>query len=65
MSKLRKLRKDRMLTQQELASKAGVSITTISRLEKGQVQASLRTIRALALVFDMSAEEMQEVVAEK
>jgi len=65
MGKLTKLRKEKMLTQQEVAFKAGISITTVSRLEKGRVQASLRTIRALAPVFDMSVEEMQELLVEK
>jgi DNA-binding XRE family transcriptional regulator len=65
VSKLTELRKEKMLTQQELASKAGISITTVSRLENGQVKASLRTIRALAPVFDMGVEEMQKLLAEK
>ena len=65
MDKLAKLRKEKMLTQQEVASKAGISITTVSRLENDRVKASLRTIRALAPVFNMSLEEMQELLVEK
>lgn len=65
MGKLAKLRKEKMLTQQELASKASISITTISRLEKGRVRASLRTIRALAPVLNMSVEEMHKLLTEK
>lgn len=65
MAKLTKLRKEKMLTQQELASKAGLSITTVSRLENGRVKASLRTIRALAPVFDVSVEKMQELLTEE
>lgn len=62
MSTLRKLREEKMLTQQELASKAGISVTTVSRLEKDRVKASLKTIRALAPVFNVSVEEMRDLL---
>ena len=62
MSKLKELRDKRALTQQELATKAGISITTVSRLEKAKVKASLKTTRALAAAFDIGIEEMRQII---
>lgn len=45
---LKSLREDRLLSQNELAAQAGLTVTTISRIETGKVRASLKTIRALA-----------------
>jgi transcriptional regulator with XRE-family HTH domain len=45
---LRQVRIARLLTQKELAAAAGVSFTTVSRLERGDVPAELRTVRKLA-----------------
>ena len=45
---LRKTREKQLLTQRELAAKAKLSPTTVSRLESLQVDAELRTIRKLA-----------------
>src|SRR6185369_16399984 len=45
------------LTQRELASAAGVSRSTVSRLERGVLDAlSLRSIRAVAKVLDVRVE---------
>jgi DNA-binding XRE family transcriptional regulator len=55
---LRKTREKRLLTQRELALKAKVSPTTVSRLESLQVDAELRTIRKLAEALGVEAEEL-------
>jgi transcriptional regulator with XRE-family HTH domain len=59
MGGLRSLRERKMLTQQELAAEAGLTITTISRIETGKVNPSLRTIRALARVLDCNPQELR------
>lgn len=57
-ARLTRLRLDRALTQEELASQASVSKRTIERLETGQsVQASnlVRVLRALHLLAQLEA----------
>jgi len=60
--KMKSLRDERMLTQQELAVKSGLTITTISRIETGRVRPSIRTLRALANVFGYSPEELKRMI---
>ena len=43
--KLREMRKRALLTQQQLADKSSVGITTIVRIERNQVEPQARTIR--------------------
>ncbi len=45
--RLRALRRARLLTQGELAAKAGLSDQNISRLETGNHEPRMRTLRAL------------------
>ena len=51
--KLREARTRRLLTQQELADKAGVGVTTIIRIERNQVEPQFRNIRKLAKALEM------------
>lgn len=46
-ARLRALRRARLLTQGELAEKAGLSDQNISRLETGNHEPRMRTLRAL------------------
>jgi transcriptional regulator with XRE-family HTH domain len=55
---LREAREAKLLTQQELAAAAGVDRTTISLLEAGARNAHLRTIRQLAAVLEVTAEQL-------
>jgi transcriptional regulator with XRE-family HTH domain len=48
LPRLRQVRIARLLTQKELSAAAGVSFTTVNRLERGDVPAELRTVRKLA-----------------
>ncbi len=48
---LREIRKEQMLTQQEVADRAGYSKTAISKLENGYSGARRETIQALARVL--------------
>lgn len=56
--KLRDTRKRAMLTQQELAHKSGVGITTIVRIERDQVEPQGRTIRRLADALGISPSDL-------
>jgi transcriptional regulator with XRE-family HTH domain len=46
--KIRKLRKERRMSQTELAEKAGVALMTISRLERGEHDPHVRTLWHIA-----------------
>ncbi len=56
--RLRDLRKRAMLTQPELAAKSGVGVTTIVRIERGQVEPRAGTIRRLASALDAQASDL-------
>jgi transcriptional regulator with XRE-family HTH domain len=58
--KLRKLRRDAALSQQELAEKANTTQETISRLERGHHAARGRTLRALAEVLGVEPRELMK-----
>jgi transcriptional regulator with XRE-family HTH domain len=47
-AQLREAREQRLLTQEELAARAGVQPFTISRIETDKVEPRFRTIRKLA-----------------
>ena len=57
--KLKTLRQNRGVTQEELASKAGVSYSTVSKLEQGSVKTpSVRTLQKLMLVLSYDLDEI-------
>ena len=56
--KLRETRKRALLTQQQLADKSGVGITTIVRIERNQVEPQARTIRRLAQALSVEPYEL-------
>lgn len=55
--KLREWRQRRLLSQEELAKKAGVGVTTVVRIEGGQ-GARLSTLRKLAHALDVTADQL-------
>jgi putative transcriptional regulator len=56
---LRRIRRERDWTQEELAAKAGCSQQTIASLEKGRMKnPSARTALAIAHALDRSVEEL-------
>ncbi len=57
-AKLRRLRRQAALSQQELAARAGVTQETISRLERGHTAARGRTLRKLADVLGVEPREL-------
>jgi DNA-binding XRE family transcriptional regulator len=50
---LRDLRDDRALSQQELATRAGVSKTTIVHIEAGRIRPHPSTVRKLAAALEL------------
>ena len=50
---LRNARTRRLLTQDELAAKAGVSQSTIANIERNNAEPQFRTIRKLAEALDV------------
>ena len=65
MGGLRTLRHEKMLTQQDLAAKAGLTITTVSGIETGKYNPSFRTIRALAKALGYSPQELKRLLENK
>lgn len=57
-NRLRELREEFSLTQEELAGKVGVSRQTIISLEKGKYSPSLILAFKLAKVFNLKIEEV-------
>lgn len=56
--KLSKIRKEKGLTQQEMAQKAGVGIAQIRRYEKGRSSPTLEVIKNIAKTLGVSADEL-------
>ncbi len=61
VTRLRELRKRRVLTLHELEERSGVSYNTIWRLEKGRSGAHPSTIRKLAAALGVEPEELVKV----
>ena len=57
-NRILELRKQRRITQEELAKAVGVSRQTIISLEKGKYNASLRLAYKIAVFLDSSIEEL-------
>ena len=56
--KLKALREAKHLSQQELASQAGVSVGTIHRIETGKVKPHKSILRLIAGVLDVAPAEL-------
>ena len=56
--KLREVRTRRLLTQDELADRAGVSQSTIANIERDNAEPQFRTIRKLAKALDIEPTEL-------
>ena len=53
--RLKNLRIRRALTQQELAERAGIGLTTLNRIENDHAEPHFRTIRKLAKALNIDA----------
>lgn len=60
-NKLRKLRVNSNLTQEELSNQSGISIRTIQRLEKGLTSGSSYTLKALARALHVQHNELHDL----
>jgi transcriptional regulator with XRE-family HTH domain len=60
--KLRRLRRERALSQRDLSRMTGVAFDTISRLETGKQEAQHRTIRKLAEALEVEPRELMKEV---
>lgn len=58
--KLKKARTRRLLTQGELAERAGVSPSTVVNIERDQAEPHFRTIRKLAEALDVDPTSLLE-----
>jgi transcriptional regulator with XRE-family HTH domain len=56
--KLKEARTRRLLTQEELAEKAGISAATIVNIERNNQEPHFRTIRKLAKALDVDPTEL-------
>jgi transcriptional regulator with XRE-family HTH domain len=56
--KLKATRTRRLLTQDELAERAGVSQSTIANIERDNAEPQFRTIRKLAKALDVDPTEL-------
>ena len=59
---LRLLREGSLMTQRAVAGYAGITVTTLSRIETGKTVPSFTTIRRLADVFKLSPKEMRDII---
>jgi transcriptional regulator with XRE-family HTH domain len=58
--KLKEIRTKRLLTQEELAEKAGVSAATVVNVERNNQEPHFRTIRKLAKALEIDPTELIE-----
>lgn len=56
--RIRQLRRERLLTQEELSDKSGVGVASIIRIERGQVEPRFSTIRKLAKALEVDPPEL-------
>jgi transcriptional regulator with XRE-family HTH domain len=55
---LQRLREDRLLTQAELAERAGIALSSLVRIENDQVDPRFSSIRKLARALDADPKEL-------
>ena len=55
---LRRVREERLMTQQEVATAADLNLSTIMRIENDRVEPRFSTIRKLAKALDVNAREL-------
>ena len=64
-SRIKSLRKENKMSQEELASKLGISRSYFSKIENGQRGLSIEIMQKLCKVFNMSMDEFLETIEEK
>jgi len=61
--KLKEARKRKLLTVDELATKAGIAPSTINKIEQGDSVPSLKTIRKIAPILEIDPLDVEEFKA--
>jgi transcriptional regulator with XRE-family HTH domain len=57
-NRLRKVRKERGLTQEDVAHKAGVAVSQVGRIERGKLNPSISTIFVIALAMEVEPKDL-------
>jgi transcriptional regulator with XRE-family HTH domain len=57
-TQVKKAREQALLTQEELAGRAGIGTATLNRIEKDRVEPHFRTIRKIAKALGVDAKEL-------
>jgi transcriptional regulator with XRE-family HTH domain len=60
-TKVRRLRGELLLTQEELADAAGVTVETVNRIENGHHQPRARTMARLARALGVPASTLEQL----
>jgi transcriptional regulator with XRE-family HTH domain len=64
-ARVRQLRTERGMTMEALARAAGLTLSTVARVEKGWIkEPSRRTVRKLAAALGVPAEELEREMGE-
>lgn len=58
--KIKTLRKERKLTQKELANKIGITAPTVTKYENGQLEPNLEVLNRIATTFNISISSLIE-----
>ena len=57
-TQVKKARERALLTQEELAARAGIGTATLNRIEKDRVEPHFRTIRKIAKALSVDAKDL-------
>ena len=57
-AQVKRVRERKLLTQEELASRAGIGLTTLNRIENDRAEPHFRTIRKLAKALSVDPAEL-------
>jgi transcriptional regulator with XRE-family HTH domain len=57
-AQVKRVRERALLTQEELANRAGIGLTTLNRIENNRAEPHFRTIRKLAIALGVDPAEL-------
>ncbi len=63
--RLRQVREGKLVTQEALAHRARMSVTTVNYVERGLREARISTVKRLAEALDVPATELMTTVPER
>lgn len=56
--RLRTVRKQKLMTQEDLAGQSGISLSQVGRIERGEINPTVSTIFELARALDIEVSEL-------